>query len=527
MLRRKGYGRGGHDAASTGPQEGTRPSRLFGLYLGAFLSTFAFNAATVALPLIGHSLHANAGQQELVVAAYGAAFAALLVVGGRIGDLAGRRRMFIVGMTAFAFASAAAACAATPGILLSSRVLQGVGGALATPQILATIRVVVRPGSRLRAVAAFGAFGGLGAASGQVLGGVLVSWSPFGLGWRAIFVLCAALAVASAISARAVPETGTTVKGGIDPGGAAWLAAGIAALVVGVSIGPSAGWPWWTIALLALVPVLLLTLWRWESSREHRGRITVLAPRALRIGALQLSLLAAAVFFIGYGGLLYVVAIALQHGLGLSPLASGMSIAPMAVAVAAGSFVLQPVARRLGYRTMPIGAGIQALALASLVATVLHRFNTGTPWQLLPTLVILGLAQALLFGPLIDRVVGSLPAADAGLASGLFGTVQQLALALGVAAAGAVYALVDARYGVQTAFAMTLVLDSICALALIVITSMRSPHARVEPDRPSIADVPQARTQQSSDASQPNTSGQQPDLEGGPGSHRLPAKYVT
>jgi MFS family permease len=501
MLRRDGRGRrGGRNAAPAAQEEGVRLGRLAGLYLGAFLSTFAFNAATVALPLIGQELHADAGQQNLVVAGYGAAFAALLVIGGRVGDLAGRRRMFIAGMTAFALASAAAACAPTPGVLLGARALQGASGALATPQILATIRVVVNPGSRLRAVAAFGAFGGLGAALGQVLGGALVSWSPFGLGWRAIFVLCAALAIASAVGAMAVPENGSPADGGIDPGGAAWLAVGIAALITGVSMGPSAGWPWWTIAALALVPLVLITMWRWESSRERRGCTTVLPPMALRIRALQLGLVTVAVFFAGYGGLLYVFAMALQHGLGLSPLVSGMSIAPLAVAVAVGSSFLQPVARRLGRHTMPVGAGVQALALVSLIVTVLHRFGTDTPWQTLPSLVILGLAQAMLFGPLIDRVVGSLPATDAGLSSGLFGTVQQLALALGVAASAAVYAPITTSHGAQVGFAMTLALDGVCALALIVLTSTR-PRARVTPADPSGVDVSRQQAQRPNDAS--------------------------
>jgi predicted MFS family arabinose efflux permease len=471
MLRHDSRARqGGANAAPAGRDAEVRLARLAGLYLGAFLSTFAFNAATVALPLIGQKLHADAGQQNLVVAGYGAAFAALLIVGGRVGDLAGRRRMFIAGMTAFALASAAAACAATPGILLAARVLQGASGALATPQILATIRVVVSPSGRLRAVAAFGASGGLGAALGQVLGGALVSWSPFGLGWRAVFVLCAALAVASAVGGVAVPETRSPAEDDVDPGGAGLLAAGIAALIAGVSIGPSAGWPWWTIAALALVPIAAFATWRWESARERRGRAPVLPPSILRIRALQLALVAVAVFFTGYGGLLYVFAIALQQGLGLSPLASGISIAPLAVAVAVGSSFLQSAARRLGPRTMPVGAAVQALGLAGLTATVLHRFGAGTPWQMLPTLVIIGLAQALLFGPLIDRVVGSIPATDAGLASGLFGTVQQLALALGVAAAGAVYAPIAASHGAQAGFTTTLALDGACALALIVLT---------------------------------------------------------
>ena len=135
--------------------------------------------------------------------------------------------------------------------------------------------------------------------------------------------------------------------------------------------------------------------------------MTVLPPSALRIRALQLALIAAAVFFVGYGGgLLYVFAIALQHGLGFSPLASGMSIAPLAVAVAVGSSfaACSPVASARG-RCL-VRAAVQALALAGLVATVLHRFDSGTPWLMPPALVILGLAQAMPFGPLIDRVVG-------------------------------------------------------------------------------------------------------------------------
>ena len=467
-------------AASTAPplQPQTRLIRLTGLFIGAFLSTFAFNSATVALPFIATDLHAGVGALELVIAVYGAAFAAILVTGGRLGDLLGRHRVFIGGMVTFALASVAAAAAPNMEILLGARALQGIAAAVATPQILATIGVVTEGTTRLWAIALFASAGGLGAVLGQVLGGALVTSSPFGLSWRAVFVFCFLLAVAAALSALPMPRTWAPVVGGIDSLGAGWLAVGISCLIVALSIGPTSGWPAWTVVLLVLVPVATALLWRHERHVEARGRSAVLPPSVLRRRPLQKALLMTAVFFTGYGGLLYVFATAMQHGLGLSALDAGLAIAPVAVAVTVTSALLAPITRRLGGATMRVGAVLQIVALVGAALIVLARFDGVTPWILIPALALFGIAQALLFGPLVDLVIAALPVDQAGLSGGLFGTVQQLSLALGVVVAGAVYTPVAEAAAPQHGFVAELLCDTGFAVVLLLLLLRRGARAR-------------------------------------------------
>jgi len=451
----------------------TRLLRLIGLFIGAFLSTFAFNSATVALPFIAADLDAGVGALELVIAVYGAAFAAILVTGGRLGDLVGRHRMFIGGMAVFALASAVAAVAPSMEILLGARALQGVAAAVATPQILATIGVVTEGVTRLRAIALFASAGGLGAVLGQVLGGALVTFSPFGLSWRAVFAFCCVLAIVSALSALPMPRTWARVVGGIDYLGAGWLAVGIGCLIVALSIGPTSGWPAWTIVLLGVVPLAAMLLWRHERRVEERGRSAVVPPTVLGRRPLLRALLMTAVFFVGYGGLLYVFATAMQHGLGLSALAAGLAIAPVAVAVTLASALLTRITRRLKGATMRVGAAMQIAALIGSALIVFARFDDFTPWILIPSLALFGVAQALIFAPLVDLVIAALPSEEAGLSGGLFGTVQQLSLALGVVIAGAIYTPITQASDAQLGFVAELVGDIGFAVVLLLLLLLR------------------------------------------------------
>ncbi len=464
------------DISTTTTVEPRRPSaasqrlgRLSGLFLGAFLGTFAFNAANVALPDIQNTFQTSPAMLELIVASYGGSFAALLILFGRLGDRVGRRRLFAIGMSVFVIASLAAAFAPGIGWLIAARALQGCAAALATPQVLATIQATTAGVVRLRAVSIFAAAGGLGAAVGQVASGAAVSADLFGLGWRSIFLLCAVLAASCALLSLLVPATRSTAPAALDFVGVAGLAGGILAIVLPLSLGPTLGWPVWCLALLPIGPVLLFLLWKHQARLERRGITPLIPPSLFRLRPLRLGLSMAALFFGGYGGFLFVFAIAAESSLHVSPLVTGLALVPFAVVFAVFSVFLGPINRLLGSRTMFVGVSAQIVSLVGMVVIISLDWTPGTLIVLQAPLVLMGFAQALMFGPLVANVLREVPDDAAGLSGGLFSTVQQLALALGVVIIGAVFTVTRDGLGSGTSFALCIAIDAFAAIVFLVL----------------------------------------------------------
>ncbi|MFJ3957877.1 MFS transporter [Arthrobacter sp. NPDC090010] len=413
--------------------------RYLGLVLGPGVGSYAFNAVTVSMSQLHTEFGTSDAELELVVAGYGIPFAALLILGGRLGDRYGRHRMFTVGMAAFFLAALACSFAPSMAVLIGARIAQGVGAALCTPQVLATIQATSTGAARVRAVSAFGASGGIGAALGQVAGGALAGVS-FGAmsGWRAVYWLAAAIAVLAIVLAGLAPRSSAHESVDIDLAGTLQLGGGLLLLAAGLTFGPSLGWPWQVIAAILLGCVLLLALWRHQNRIERSGRIPLLPPSILRLRPLQLGLLAAGLFFAGYGAILYVIPRAVEQGLGLTPLGAGLLLLPFAVVFTIVSLNLARIQRRLGERTLLWGVLLQTAALVAISCTVLFGWSPALPLLLQPSLLLLGAGQALIFSPLTQAVVREIPVEAAGLSGGLFGTVQQLALSLGVIVIGGI-----------------------------------------------------------------------------------------
>ncbi|HYU85923.1 MAG TPA: MFS transporter, partial [Kribbellaceae bacterium] len=227
---------------------------LLTLLSGGFLPILSFFILNVALPSIGADLKTSAGTLQLVVGAYGIANACLVVAGGRLGDAFGRRRLFLAGMAGFTLTSLLCAIAPNAGMLLGARILQGAAAALMTPQVLATIAATLTGESRGRAIGLFGASGGVAAALGQILGGVLVSADVAGLGWRAVFLLNVPLGLAALVATvRLLPETKAPRRLPLDLAGAAILAVTLVVLLLPLTEGRPLGWPLWTWLSLAAV----------------------------------------------------------------------------------------------------------------------------------------------------------------------------------------------------------------------------------------------------------------------------------
>lgn len=412
--------------------------RYVGFLLGPGAGTFAFNAVTVILPTLRERFGAGDVALELVIAGYGIPFAVLLILGGRLGDRFGRHRLYTLGMGLFLVS--AIACALAPSIetLIAARVVQGVGAALCTPQVLGTIQATSRGAARTRAIAAFGASGGIGAAVGQVAGGALAALS-FGPveGWRAVFVVVALIAVGAIAFAPLAPRSRSHEVVAIDLIGTAALAVGILAASVALTFGPVWNWSWPVAVALVVAAVALIAMWRHQNGIERSGRVPLLPPSVLRLRPLQLGLVAAALFFAGYSALLYVFPRAVEAG-GLSSLQAGLALLPFAVVFAGMSLAVARVQSRLGDATLVLGVSLQIVALLGMAATLGLAWGSGIGLWLQPALIVLGIGQALIFSPLTQLVVREVPVEAAGLSGGMFSTAQQLALSFGVIVIGGI-----------------------------------------------------------------------------------------
>ncbi|WP_329037118.1 MFS transporter [Streptomyces sp. NBC_00178] len=455
---------------------------LFTVLLGGALPLVDFFIVNVALPTIDHDLAAGPALLELVVAGYGLAYAVLLVLGGRLGDMAGRRRLFLAGMAAFGLTSLACGLAPDAWTLVGARVAQGASAALMLPQVLATIQAATAGHRRARAMSLYGATAGLSMVAGQILGGVLVSAAPlsavFGAsaGWRSVFLVNVPVAaVGLLLAARSVPETRSERPAPVDVPGTLLLATALTALLAPLTEGRAAGWPLWTWLSLALFPFAAVAFWRVERRADARGRTPLVPPSLLRLDSLRRGLILVVPFSVGFGGFMFVIAVALQQGLRMGPATAGLSLAPMAAAFFAASLAGPRLVRRFGSRVVTAGGLIQAVGVTVLALTVWRGWPDLGLLGLLPGMAVAGLGQGLQLPVLFRIVLSDVPSERAGVGGGVMTTTQQASLALGVATLGTLFLGVAPGAGMRDALVMTLLVQ-LAAVVLTVLLSLRLPR---------------------------------------------------
>lgn len=406
------------------------------LLAGTLLPPLDFFIVNVSLPDIRSDLHASTDVAQLVVSVYAMAYAVTLILGGRLGDIHGRRRTFAAGMFGFGLASTICGLATSPAMLIVGRLLQGVSAAVMAPQSLASIHALFPASEKGRALGLYGMTFGLASVGGQLLGGWLVSADLWDMGWRSVFLInipVIVLAIPAAL--MLVRETRADHAGGMDFPGAALLALGVLALVVPLIEGREHGWPWWSVCLLMLGPPLLILFWRYEKHRERTGASVLVPPSVmsatpgLRLGLLAAVLLyALAAFFLTF-------AVYQQAGLGRDALAAGLAILPLGIGQVLGPSCGLRLSRWLGPRAAAFGMGVEVigLVLAAAVATA------GKPAWLPVPLLLLGIGQGIALPALVRMNVDRVEPRWAGLAAGVVSAALQLGAALSVAVIGGAF----------------------------------------------------------------------------------------
>jgi EmrB/QacA subfamily drug resistance transporter len=450
---------------------------------GTFMVTLDFFIVNVAIPSIQRDLSADTAAIEWLVAGYGLAYAALLITGGRLGDLYGRRRMFCVGLAAFTLASAACGLAPGAGWLVSARVAQGAGAALLAPQVLAILGTIYQGADRARAFVAYGVVLGLASACGQVIGGLLIQLDWLGLGWRGCFLVNVPVGIGAMLLAPvtvptarpvavptarpvAVPKARPVASSGLDIAGAGLVTLAIASLLLPLIEGRAHGWPIWTWLCFAAAAALSATFVLQQRHRARGCSAPLVDPVLFQDPRFSTGLLAALTLFGGVASSFFVLALYLQQGRGLAPLPSGLVFSTLALAFTVTSLSAARIGRWLGRPTLVTGAVGMAIGLATLAATVEQIGTGGSVVWLVGPLLVDGAGMGLVMAPLAATVLAGLPAHHAAAAAGVLVTAQQLANALGVALVGLVYFGVLRHGGSAGAFTASFACLAALALAL-------------------------------------------------------------
>jgi MFS family permease len=348
--------------------------------------------------------------------------------------------VFSLGLGLFTLASAGCGVAATPLQLVIARLVQGVGAALMTPNVLALIGVLYTGPDRLRALSVYGTVMGLAAVGGQLIGGLLMSLDPAGLGWRSCFLINLPVGIAAlALAPRVIPESRQSAAPALDRLGTLLVTATLTALVLPLLEGRQHGWPAWTWLSLAAAPVLLAAFVFQQRSLARRGGSPLLDMALFGQRSFNAGLITQLCFWAGQASFFVVLALYLQNGRGLHPLPAGLVFTILAVAYLAASMRAPGLSARYGRGVIAVGALVLAAGHGLLLAAVADVGVGGALIALVPGLVLVGAGMGLVLAPLASTILSSLEPERAGAASGLLTTMQSVGNAVGVAVTGVIF----------------------------------------------------------------------------------------
>ena len=400
----------------------------FSLFIVGMDSTIV----NVALPDIGRNLHASVAGLQWTIDGYTLVLASLLMLSGATADRVGRLRVFQVGLAVFTVGSGLCSLAPGLGWLIAFRMVQAVGGSMLNPVAMGIItNTFTDRAERARALGVWGGTFALSMALGPVLGGLLVD----SVGWRGVFWVNIPVGLAAiALAARFVPESRAPRARRPDPGGQALLIVTLGSLTYAIIEGPQFGWHAPAIiALFAVAAVALAVFVAFEARRQE----PVLDPRFFRSAPFTGAVLIAIAAFAALGGFLFLITLYLQDVRGLSPLNAGLHLAPMAAVMAVGAVASSRILARWGGRIPMIVSGAAMAAGGVLLSGLTVSWSTS---HLIGAFAVFGLGAGAVNAPITQAAVSGMPAAQAGVASGIASTSRQVGTSLGVAVSGSILA---------------------------------------------------------------------------------------
>ncbi|WP_084963630.1 MFS transporter [Thermoactinospora rubra] len=400
---------------------------------GSVMELLDATVTNIAGPTIRADLGGGPALLQWLGAAYVLAMTAGLLTGGRLGDIVGRKRMFLIGMAGFTVGSLLCAVAVSPETVIAARVLQGLFGAAMIPQGMGLMKEMFPPKELQAAFGMFGPVMGLAAVGGPILAGWLVQADLLGTGWRMIFLINLPVGLLAALAAaRFLPATRPAGGVKLDLPGTLLASLGTVLIVFPLVQGREHGWPAWSFAMMA---ASLVTFALFVVYEKHRKAHHLVAPSLLRKPAFLSGLAVGAIYFAAFGGVFMVIGLYTQLGLGFSPLKAALTSVPSSLGMILGMGAAQGLARH-GRRVLLAGAVVMGLATTALLVVAEPGVS---PWQLAPALAFLGVGSGLVMGPYFGIVMAAVDPAETGSASGTLTAIQQVGNALGLAVLGTVF----------------------------------------------------------------------------------------
>ncbi|MGI5201420.1 MFS transporter [Spirillospora sp. CA-108201] len=461
------------DGPGTNAPYSRRWAALVVLIIAFMLDLLNVTIVNVALPAIQQDLRADPTDLEWISAAYLLAFAAALITFARVGDLLGRKRVFLCAVAAFAVTGLWSGLANNVEMLITSRAAQGLAAAAIAPQVMSILYSMFSGRERGTVFGMFGLVSGVAQAGGLVLGGVLVTADLGGLGWHMIFIVTVPVAVALvALGAWLVPES--RVAGGVRPRwlAAGVLAAGLVAIVFPLLEGRTFGWPAWIWICLITGIVAVGGLAIVENRRPERRAGALLPMELFRKRVVTAALVVELVAFAAFSGFNLMILVWMQSSLGYSALDAGLvTISLIAGALVLTSFVGR-LTHRFGYRVILVGSLTGAAGSAAVLVAAESGTADTTGWALVPGLFLLGVGTVLIMPPLTTLFLAAIPVEHAGSASGIWSTGQQFGATLGVAGMGGVFfaAVDDGGYGSAISVGMYVITAALVLAAALTFT---------------------------------------------------------
>lgn len=440
-----------HDAGTAAPYR-WRWVALITLLVAEAMNLLDATVVTVAAPVIHADLGGATSDIQWFGAAYTLPFAVLLIAGGRLGDLVGRRRVFAVGIIGFTAMSVVCALAPDAGFLIGARAVQGAAAALVVPQTIGMIRAMFSGDEMARAMGTIGPVMGLSAVLGPVLGAVLTRADLLGSSWRPVFLVNVLPAAFVLATLPLLPGPAATSGGhqsdagrgrrlsGLDGTGTALAVVALTLIVYPLVQGGAAGWPAWSWAELAAGCALVAVFGLHQRHRDRAGRLPLVEASLFRDRRFPAALVTSTLFFAAMNGLMVVVVLQVQLGQGRGVLSAGLTVLPWSAAMGVASLVAGVrLVPRHGSSVMFLGLAVMAAGLLGAVAAYHSARPQGFPWLLLPALAAAGAGTGLFTVPFFTTALSRVRPHETGSAAGLINAVQQVGTTLGTAVLGTVF----------------------------------------------------------------------------------------
>jgi EmrB/QacA subfamily drug resistance transporter len=475
------------DDATADPLEPTRLTPrlraiLAVVLIADILDLMDSTITNIAAPSIARDLGGGESLIKWLGAGYSLAIGVLLVVGGRLGDRYGKRRVFLIGIAGFTAASAVCGLSVDPTMIIVGRVIQGGFGALMIPQGISVLMATFSRAQLPRAVSAFGPAMGVSAVLGPIAAGFIIAANFGGLDWRPVFLINIVLGLTGLVAAaKLLPHDRPISHEPIDAIGASLLGATMLTLIFGLIQGSTAGWTALPVASL-IAGVLLFGAF---ALRQRKATNPLITPSLLSNQGFTSGLILGLAFFAAVSGLGYILSLFFQLVLHLSPAQAALGLAPMMIGIIGASLVCRPLLTSLGRRLVVVGLSTTLLGAVGLWLTILAKDTSVTPWLTAPSILVLGVGMGACFSSIYEVALGDIAQEEAGSASGSLSAVQQLAAAIGSAIVTTVFFSVLRDSGGAKAMTVSvLVVVAVIAicLGLVWLLPRTAPSGEMDPE---------------------------------------------